>query len=1068
MAGISGNTPNWKRTTRCILGAFCIVTSSISTSPMASAWVSGDPQISVAQFAEPGSGYNYGRAVAVDAAGNSYTTGSFEGPVDFDPGAGVSTLSNVGGKDIYLVKLNPNGDFVWAKHFGGSDNESGYSVGVDATGNIAVVGTFHGTVDFDPGAGTRYLTSPSILGSDAFVLKLDSNGNFLWAKHFGGTSYDTATSVSFDSAGNVIAIGTFHGTVDFDPGAGTAEMSSSGDVSTFVLKLDSLGNFVWIKKVNGTGTVLGNSIDIDSMDNVVIGGFLNGIADFDPGIGVVNYASTGDFDAFVLKVSRDGAYVWSKFLGGEGDDRAFSLALDHSDNAVVTGYFYDSVDFNPGAGNTNLVSAGGSDLFILKLNSSGEFIWVKQIGNNGREEGFSIAVGPGDQISLTGSYTKGSPVRSLDFDPSIGVRTFTYAGFRDVFVLGLSGNGDFLWAHQFGGTRDDEGLAIAIDSFGNTFVAGYFRDTIDFDSSSAVRNLTTLSSASAFLVKLNQSGSTAPTSTYTGGFTFENGNPTRVTGCAATCNGMNIAIPSSNGAATVTSIKEGAFTNKALTGLSLPPTITSIGSYSFAHNQLTTLSIPDSVTTIGWQAFDGNLLSSLNLGASVATIDNTAFANNQLTSISLPNSLTTLGSTAFSGNLLTSVVIPSSITTIKSQAFLENRLTSISLPNSVTTIESGAFYGNQLSSVSIPPSVESIGEGAFGGNLLTTLSLPNSVTSVGNYAFARNSLTTLILSSSLTAISNSAFADNQLSSVTIGSSVTSIGTEAFARNVLTSVTLGGSVASIANYAFAGNLLSNLILPNSVQIVGVSSFSDNALTQISFGNGLQRINSYAFYGNRLSSISLPSSVSMIEDFAFANNRLESLTFPAAIAYLGSNVLRGNSILFLEFLGNRPSFSSWGTNLSTLQCVYYSAGRVGWPGTSLNGLTPAVRSGCSVNYPTTTTSSTSSSSTSTVPPPYVSTTIPSTPTQSIPTNTQNAALNIGISKSISGKSIAAYAKIAVLSTSKVSLKVLSTAAKICRVSGTSLRGLKAGSCKVTVTVKPKKGKVVSKTITLKVAK
>ncbi|MCF6285500.1 MAG: hypothetical protein L3K26_09955, partial [Candidatus Hydrogenedentes bacterium] len=124
-----------------------------------------------------------GLAVAVDGAGNVYTTGYFQGTVDFDPGAGVSNLTSAGTKDIFVQKLDSAGNFVWAKGFGGTDNDRGFGIVVDASGNVFSTGEFSGTVDFDPGLGVTELSSAG--GLDVFVQKLDAAGDFVWAKGMG-------------------------------------------------------------------------------------------------------------------------------------------------------------------------------------------------------------------------------------------------------------------------------------------------------------------------------------------------------------------------------------------------------------------------------------------------------------------------------------------------------------------------------------------------------------------------------------------------------------------------------------------------------------------------------------------------------------------------------------------------------------------------------------------------------------------------------------------------------------------------------------------------------------------
>jgi len=176
-----------------------------------------------------------GSSIAVDAFGNVYTTGYFQGTADFDPGPGAFNLTSAGGGDIFISKLDASGNFVWAKQMGGTSEDVGYSIAVDASGNVFTTGYFEGTADFDPGPGTFNLTSAG--NTDIFISKLDASGNFVWAKQLGGTDYDSGVSIALDTSGNVYTTGWFQGTVDFDPGPGTFNLTSAGNSDIFVHKM---------------------------------------------------------------------------------------------------------------------------------------------------------------------------------------------------------------------------------------------------------------------------------------------------------------------------------------------------------------------------------------------------------------------------------------------------------------------------------------------------------------------------------------------------------------------------------------------------------------------------------------------------------------------------------------------------------------------------------------------------------------------------------------------------------------------------------------------------------------
>ncbi|MEI8024114.1 MAG: SBBP repeat-containing protein, partial [Actinomycetota bacterium] len=172
-------TKHWS--VRSCLAVVLLASCFVVTQPgVASAWTPISPQGAVSVFG--GTGIDSGGSVAVDSSGNIYTTGSFEGTVDFDPGVGTANLTAVAFSDVFVSKLDASGNYVWAKSFGGTDYDSGGSVAVDSSGNVYTTGSFRSTADFDPSVGIANLTSAGFL--EVFVSKLDASGNYVWAKSF--------------------------------------------------------------------------------------------------------------------------------------------------------------------------------------------------------------------------------------------------------------------------------------------------------------------------------------------------------------------------------------------------------------------------------------------------------------------------------------------------------------------------------------------------------------------------------------------------------------------------------------------------------------------------------------------------------------------------------------------------------------------------------------------------------------------------------------------------------------------------------------------------------------------
>jgi hypothetical protein len=321
-----------------------------------------------------GSDVERGKSIVADHAGNVITTGFFNGSPDFDPGSTNFLLtSSASTSDIFISKLNMNGEFVWAKKFGVTGLDEGHDVALDAAGNIYATGEYNGTVDFDPGPGTADLISVGVY--DMYVVKLDPTGAYQWARSIGGDGYDVGKSIALDATGNVYTTGLFQDACDFDPGAGVFKLTADGgglEEDIFVSKLNPSGNFLWAKRMGKDLADRGASIAVDAGGNSYTTGIFTGAVDFDPGTGTDVITSYGSSDAFICKLDASGNYAWAKHVGGPGDDDGLAIAVDGSDNVVVTGeYKGGATDFDPGTGTVNLNNLGDYDGFVLKLGKFG-------------------------------------------------------------------------------------------------------------------------------------------------------------------------------------------------------------------------------------------------------------------------------------------------------------------------------------------------------------------------------------------------------------------------------------------------------------------------------------------------------------------------------------------------------------------------------------------------------------------------------------------------------------------------------------------------------------------------
>ncbi|MFK7783588.1 MAG: SBBP repeat-containing protein [Crocinitomicaceae bacterium] len=373
------------------------------------------------------------KTVTSDAQGNLIAAFRTSGTVDMDPGPAVLNYTTNGGPtDMYVIKLNSNGDLVWVKQFDGASSFEGLGIVTDSNDDILIAGYHFGIADFDPGVGSYPVAAMG--SSDAFVLKLNQNGDFVWVKHIGGTFEDQAKAISLDTNGAILCTGYIGGVADMNPGTGVNNLTSNGDDDAFILKLDANGNYLWAKSIGGTQADEGKAVSCDNSGNVYYSGAFKGIADLDPGPGVNNVSSGGSFDVFVQKYDPNGTFLWSGNFGSNGSDFPNSMVVDSQGGVYVTGAFQLTVDFDPGPAVNNVVSLGGHEIFIQKLNSNGDFEYVMQMGGTNYDYGGGITIDDFGSILATGYFRDIS-----DLDPGSGVNNFTSFGGYDAYVMKFDG-----------------------------------------------------------------------------------------------------------------------------------------------------------------------------------------------------------------------------------------------------------------------------------------------------------------------------------------------------------------------------------------------------------------------------------------------------------------------------------------------------------------------------------------------------------------------------------------------------------------------------------------------------
>ena len=379
-------------------------------------------------------------------------------------------------------------DFSWAKGMIGTGEAKGSSICVDVTGNIYTIGQFKGTIDFDPGTNITSLTS--INHFDYFITKMDSSGNLIWVKQF-GSWYEYSGSVpgiNIDNLGNVFAVGSYTGSVDFDPGIGVSILTTSGIPinieDLFILKLDNLGNFVWVSTIVSASNSSGNrlfSMAVDNFGGVYVTGDFSNTVDFDSGPGV-SILQGNPSSAFICKFNSSGNFLWAKRIGNYGSGNycsttGTSVLCDQTGNTYVSGHCNGPIAYNSGSIITPICNGGG---FILKIDNNGNYV---------------------SSILLAGY----KPQYTL-MDASGNFFIFTYSYVNVFYAIKMDASGSILWAKTY--EYPIESHNAALSQSGNLLLSGLFSGTADFDPGIGITNLscTSPNSASSFMVKINSSG----------------------------------------------------------------------------------------------------------------------------------------------------------------------------------------------------------------------------------------------------------------------------------------------------------------------------------------------------------------------------------------------------------------------------------------------------------------------------------------------------------------------------------------------------------------------------------
>lgn len=363
------------------------------------------------------------KSTLIDLDGNIITIGTFEKGVDFDPGPAVFELSVATNSDVFIQKMDADGNFLWAKSLGNINiNEMVFGVEIDSYNNLYILGRFRQTVDFDLGPGV-YTVTTDFGKTDVFLLKLFEAGDFGWVKIIKNLPEQFVGNFDLDDSDNFYITGYFSGTVDFDPGVDLYNLTSPDGSHIFLQKLNSSGEFLFAKKFGEGGIDVPNDIEVANLGNIYITGNHQGITDFDPSPYDYNLVSNGFNDIFICSFTSNGNFRWANSFGNDSDDISLCLELDDNEDVYISGNHIGDIDFDPGP-DVYIVPIAGN--FVQKSDSLGNLIYA-----------YSLPHVQGTYISnpvLETVYLVGTFMIQCDLDPWAGI-------YRVSGPIGIATNG---------------------------------------------------------------------------------------------------------------------------------------------------------------------------------------------------------------------------------------------------------------------------------------------------------------------------------------------------------------------------------------------------------------------------------------------------------------------------------------------------------------------------------------------------------------------------------------------------------------------------------------------------
>lgn len=446
-------------------------------------------------------------ASTTNVLGEFYIAGSFSGTVDFSF-SGNSLSASGNDNDGFVVRYDSLFNQMSAYTLLSTHNASVNDIRCDGVNNYFITGYFWDDATFGKGAGSQ--TFNSVGPQDLFIASFNAADSLLFVNVAGGNGASASgKNLTSANSGEIYLTGTFSNEIDFDPTPGSLLLNSPVKLSFFIAAYNSSGNIVNAFKAEESsagGFDQATKVHVTPLNNTYVAGKFTGTIEVNSQTGPIILTSSGGDEGVLFKYDDTGNLIFAFKIGGSGNDRINAIASDSSGNVYIAGAFSGTVDFNPGAGISNLVAAGGEDMFFAQYDAAGSLVWARKAGGSGSDCATSLTIDGTNNLIVTGYFSN-----TVDMNPAAPVNNLVSAGSTDFFIATYNTAGNYISAIRYGGSGSDSASDILFDATTGSFaVAGKFTGSVNFNPGGSAVSLTSsggVTGSDAFLARYNSSGS---------------------------------------------------------------------------------------------------------------------------------------------------------------------------------------------------------------------------------------------------------------------------------------------------------------------------------------------------------------------------------------------------------------------------------------------------------------------------------------------------------------------------------------------------------------------------------